>query len=84
MTENKKMLSTPIKHGFLTSLELFANGKSVGKIIRKVDTMNPDYILREQGAVLNWFAGLFLTLAKNNPAQKIHLPKRNLLKRQNT
>ncbi len=24
-------------------------------IIRKVDTMNPAYILREQGAVLNWF-----------------------------
>ena len=24
-------------------------------MIRKVDTMNPDYILREQGAVLNWF-----------------------------
>ena len=24
-------------------------------IIRKVDAMNPDYILREQGAVLNWF-----------------------------
>ena len=23
--------------------------------IRKVDSMNPDYILREQGAVLNWF-----------------------------
>lgn len=23
--------------------------------IRKVDKMNPDYILREQGAVLNWF-----------------------------
>ena len=23
--------------------------------IRKVNTMNPDYILREQGAVLNWF-----------------------------
>ncbi len=23
--------------------------------LRKVDTMNPDYILREQGAVLNWF-----------------------------
>ena len=23
--------------------------------IRKVDVMNPDYILREQGAVLNWF-----------------------------
>lgn len=24
-------------------------------LLRKVDTMNPDYILREQGAVLNWF-----------------------------
>lgn len=24
-------------------------------VIRKVDTMNPDYILQEQGAVLNWF-----------------------------
>ena len=24
-------------------------------LIRKVDKMNPDYILREQGAVLNWF-----------------------------
>ena len=24
-------------------------------VICKVDTMNPDYILREQGAVLNWF-----------------------------
>ncbi len=23
--------------------------------IRKVDTMNPDYLLKEQGAVLNWF-----------------------------
>jgi len=23
--------------------------------IRKVDTVNPDYVLREQGAVLNWF-----------------------------
>ena len=70
----------------LPEVELFANGKSVGKqqaedhffyfevsntgetkliaiagdktdegFIRKVDTMNPDYILREQGAVLNWF-----------------------------
>lgn len=28
--------------------------KDSGKI-RKVETMNPDYILREQGAVLNWF-----------------------------
>nr|MBR4279452.1 hypothetical protein [Clostridia bacterium] len=24
-------------------------------VIRKVDTMNPDYILRDAGAVLNWF-----------------------------
>ena len=24
-------------------------------MIRKVETMNPNYILREQGAVLNWF-----------------------------
>ena len=24
-------------------------------VIRKVDSMNQDYILREQGAVLNWF-----------------------------
>ncbi len=70
----------------LAEVELFANGKSVGKkqcddhffrfdvpnvgttkltaasgdfkdegIIRKVDKMNPDYILKEQGAVLNWF-----------------------------
>ena len=70
----------------LPEVELFANGKSLGKItaedhffyfnvpnkdeislkaiagdltdeskIRKVDKMNPDYILREQGAVLNWF-----------------------------
>ena len=70
----------------LPEVELFANGKSLGKKmaedhffyfevpnvgdtkleavagqcndesnIRKVDKMNPDYILREQGAVLNWF-----------------------------
>ncbi len=70
----------------LPEVELFANGKSLGKkdakdhffyfevpnsgetkllavagevkdesTIRKVDKMNPDYILREQGAVLNWF-----------------------------
>ena len=70
----------------LPEVELFANGKSLGKktaedhffrfevpnsgetvltavagdckdesLIRKVDTMNQDYILREQGAVLNWF-----------------------------
>ena len=70
----------------LPTVELFANGKSLGKktvdnhffcfdvpnvgktslkavagectdesVINKVDEMNPDYILREQGAVLNWF-----------------------------
>ena len=70
----------------LPEVELFANGKSLGRktaadhffyfdvpnsgetkleavagdcrdesVIRKVDKMNPDYILREQGAVLNWF-----------------------------
>ncbi|MDO4490996.1 MAG: glycoside hydrolase family 2 TIM barrel-domain containing protein [Lachnospiraceae bacterium] len=70
----------------LPEVELFANGKSIGKqtaedhffyfavpnagetkleavagqcrdesMIRKVEKMNPDYILREQGAVLNWF-----------------------------
>ena len=70
----------------LPEVELFANGKSLGKKmaedhffyfevpnvgdtkleavageckdesnICKVDKMNPDYILREQGAVLNWF-----------------------------
>ena len=70
----------------LPTVELFANGKSLGKktaddrffwfdvpnvgetellavageytdesTIKKVDEMNPDYILREQGAVLNWF-----------------------------
>ena len=70
----------------LPEVELFANGKSLGRktaadhffyfdvpnsgetkleavagdcrdesVIRKVDKMNPDYILREQGAVLNMF-----------------------------
>ncbi|MGN0115641.1 MAG: glycoside hydrolase family 2 TIM barrel-domain containing protein, partial [Acutalibacteraceae bacterium] len=70
----------------LSTVELFANGKSLGKktaddhffyfdvpnvgetelqaiageytdesTIKKVDEMNPDYVLREQGAVLNWF-----------------------------
>ena len=70
----------------LPTVELFANGKTLGKktaddhffyfdvpnvgktslkatagectdesAINKVDEMNPDYILREQGAVLNWF-----------------------------
>ena len=70
----------------LPEVELFANGKSLGKqtaadhffyfdvpnvgetalvavagdcrdesCLRKVDSMNPDYILREKGAILNWF-----------------------------
>ncbi len=70
----------------LPEVELFVNGKSLGKkaaedhffrfdvpnigesklkavagdccdesVIRKVDTMNEDYLLKEQGAVLNWF-----------------------------
>lgn len=36
-------------------LEAVAGEYKDESIIRKVDTMNPDYILREQGAVLNWF-----------------------------
>ena len=70
----------------LPEVELFANGKSVGKkksaehffyfdvqnvgetqleavageykdegIIRKVDKMNEEYVLKEKGAILNWF-----------------------------
>ena len=38
-----------------TKLEAVAGDLRDESIIRKVDTMNPDYILREQGAVLNWF-----------------------------
>ena len=38
-----------------TKLEAVAGDLRDEGIIRKVDTMNPDYILREQGAVLNWF-----------------------------
>ena len=38
-----------------TKLEAVAGELRDEGIIRKVDTMNPDYILREQGAVLNWF-----------------------------
>ena len=38
-----------------TKLEAVAGGLRDESVIRKVDTMNPDYILREQGAVLNWF-----------------------------
>ena len=37
------------------SLEAVAGDLRDEGMIRKVDTMNPDYILREQGAVLNWF-----------------------------
>ena len=38
-----------------TRLEAVAGEERDESFIRKVDTMNPDYILREQGAVLNWF-----------------------------
>ncbi|MBR7178252.1 MAG: glycoside hydrolase family 2 protein [Oscillospiraceae bacterium] len=38
-----------------TKLEAVAGDLRDMSIIRKVDTVNPDYILREQGAVLNWF-----------------------------
>ena len=38
-----------------TKLEAVAGEYKDESIIRKVDTMNLDYILREQGAVLNWF-----------------------------
>ena len=38
-----------------TRLEAMAGDLHDESIIRKVDQMNPDYILREQGAVLNWF-----------------------------
>ncbi|MBE7016884.1 MAG: glycoside hydrolase family 2 protein [Ruminococcaceae bacterium] len=38
-----------------TRLEAVAGELRDESFIRKVDTMNPDYVLREQGAVLNWF-----------------------------
>ena len=38
-----------------TKLEAVAGGLRDESVIRKVEKMNPDYILREQGAVLNWF-----------------------------
>ena len=38
-----------------TKLEAVAGDCRDESMIRKVDKMNPDYILREQGAVLNWF-----------------------------
>ena len=38
-----------------TRLEAVAGNLKDESAIRKVETMNPDYILREQGAVLNWF-----------------------------
>ena len=38
-----------------TKIEAVAGEHRDESVIRKVDKMNPDYILREQGAVLNWF-----------------------------
>ena len=38
-----------------TRVEAVAGDLRDESIIRKVDKMNPAYILREQGAVLNWF-----------------------------
>ena len=38
-----------------TKLEAVAGDLKDESTIRKVEKMNPDYILREQGAVLNWF-----------------------------
>ena len=38
-----------------TKLVAVAGDLKDESLIRKVDQMNPDYILREQGAVLNWF-----------------------------
>jgi beta-galactosidase len=38
-----------------TKLEAVAGDFRDESLIRKVDKMNQDYILREQGAVLNWF-----------------------------
>ena len=38
-----------------TKLEAVAGDLRDESILRKVDKMNPEYILREQGAVLNWF-----------------------------
>ncbi len=38
-----------------TKLEAVAGVCKDESVIRKVEKMNPDYILKEQGAVLNWF-----------------------------
>ena len=38
-----------------TELRAVAGECEDTSVLRKVDKMNPDYILREQGAVLNWF-----------------------------
>ncbi len=38
-----------------TKLEAVSGEYRDESMIRKVEKMNPDYILREQGAVLNWF-----------------------------
>ncbi len=44
-----------VPHTGETRLEAVAGAYRDESIIRKVEKMNPDYILREQGAVLNWF-----------------------------
>ncbi len=38
-----------------TKIEALAGDKRDGSTIRKVEKMNEDYILKEKGAVLNWF-----------------------------
>ena len=38
-----------------TKLEAVAGDLKDESIIRKVDTMNEDYVLKEKGAILNWF-----------------------------
>ena len=44
-----------VPNGGETELVAIADKCKDESRIRKVDKMNPDYILREQGAVLNWF-----------------------------
>ena len=44
-----------VKNEGETTITVKAGEFSDEGVIRKVDTMNEDYILREQGAVLNWF-----------------------------
>ncbi len=44
-----------VKNEGITNLVAVAGDYSDESVIRKVDKMNEDYILREKGAVLNWF-----------------------------